>query len=77
MAGRAGVRLTLSKFLSNPPVETLNQVFTSFPKRINFQVNSQPGQLSRSADVIYIGNKFERLAQHPYRQKIVDLVKTK
>ena len=59
MAGRAGVRLTLSKFLSNPPVETLNQVFTSFPKRINFQVNSQPGQLSRSAVVIYIESETE------------------
>jgi hypothetical protein len=31
--------------------DTLNQVFTSFPKRINYQVNSQPGQLSRSAVV--------------------------
>lgn len=54
MAGRTGVRDTLAKFLANPPIETLNQVFTSFPKRINFQVNSQPGQLTRSAVVIFI-----------------------
>lgn len=59
MAGRAGVRDTLANFLSNPPVEMLNQVFTSFPKRINFQVNSQPGQLSRSAVVIFIQSETE------------------
>jgi hypothetical protein len=63
MAGRVGVRDTLFKFLSNPQIETLNQVFTSFPKRINFQVNSQPGQLSRSAVVIFIESENEtRLA---------------
>ena len=54
MAGRVGVRETLFKFLSNPQIETLNQVLISFPKRINFQVNSQPGQLSRAAVVIFI-----------------------
>jgi hypothetical protein len=59
MAGRAGVRDTLYKFLYNPPVEGLNQVFTSFPKRINFQVNSQAGQLSRSAVVIFIQSETE------------------
>ena len=59
MAGRAGVRNTLANFLSNPPVELLNQVFTSFPKRINFQVNSQAGQLSRSAVVIFIQSETE------------------
>lgn len=59
MAGRVGVRNTLFNFISNPPIENLNQVFTSFPKRINFQVNSQPGQLSRSAVVIYIQSETE------------------
>ena len=49
MAGRTGVRATLSAFIANPPIETLNQVFTSFPKRLNFQVNSQPGQMNRLA----------------------------
>lgn len=63
MAGRTGVRDTLAKFLANPPIETLNQVFTSFPKRINFQINSQPGQLTRSACVIFIAAETEnRLA---------------
>lgn len=63
MAGRTGVRDTLAKFISNPPIPTLNQVFTSFPKRINFQVNAQPGQMTRSAVVIFIAAENEvRLA---------------
>jgi hypothetical protein len=63
MAGRTGVRSTLYTFLTTPPISTLNQVFTSFPKRINYQVNSQPGQLSRAAAVIFIQGESEtRLA---------------
>lgn len=63
MAGRTGVRETLAQFISNPPIETLNQVFQSFPKRINYQINSQPGQLSRCAVVVYIAAEREnRLA---------------
>jgi hypothetical protein len=63
LTGRAAVRNTLYNFLYNPPVTNLNQVFTSFPKRINFQVNSQPGQLSRSAVIIFIQSETEsRLA---------------
>ena len=63
MAGRVGVRDTLSAFISNPPIPNLNQVFTSFPKRINYQVNSQPGQLTRSAVVVFIATETEtRLA---------------
>jgi hypothetical protein len=63
MAGRTGIRSTLYTFLTTPPVTGLNQVFTSFPKRINFQVGSQPGQLSRAACVIYIQSENEnRLA---------------
>lgn len=54
MAGRTGVRATLASFISSPPITGLNQVFTSFPKRINYQVNSQPGQLSRAAVVVFI-----------------------
>lgn len=63
MAGRTGVRATLASFLSSPQITNLNQVFTSFPKRINYQVNSQPGQLSRAAVVIFIVSENEtRLA---------------
>lgn len=63
MAGRTGVRDTLAAFIANPPIETLNQVFTSFPKRINFQINAQPGQMTRSAVVVFIAAENEtRLA---------------
>ena len=63
MAGRTGVRATLASFLTTPQIATLNQVFTSFPKRINFQVNSTAGQLSRAAVVVFIQSENEtRLA---------------
>jgi hypothetical protein len=63
MAGRVGVRATLSTFLINGNITGLNQVFTSFPKRINFQVNSTAGQLSRAAAVVFIASEREnRLA---------------
>jgi hypothetical protein len=63
VAGRTGVRATLYNWLATGNITTLNQIFTSFPKRINFQVNSQAGQLSRSAVVIFIQSEREtRLA---------------
>jgi hypothetical protein len=63
MAGRTGVRATLYNWLSTGNITGLNQVFTSFPKRINYQVNSQAGQLSRAAVVIFIQSEREnRLA---------------
>jgi hypothetical protein len=53
----------LASFLATPQITTLNQVFTSFPKRINFQVNSVAGQLSRAAVVVFIQSENEtRLA---------------
>ena len=60
MAGRTGVRATLYNWLATGNITNLNQIFTSFPKRIDFQVNSQPGQLSRSAVVIFIQNEREK-----------------
>jgi len=54
MAGRVGVRQTLYTFLANPPITGLNVIHTSFPKRIQFQENAQPGQLSRAQAVIFI-----------------------
>ena len=63
MAGRTGVRATLYNWLNTGGITGLNQIFTSFPKRINYQVNSQPGQLSRAAVVIFIQSENEtRLA---------------
>lgn len=59
MAGRTGVRATLYNWLNTGNITGLNQIFTSFPKRINYQVNSQPGQLSRAAVVIFIQSERE------------------
>ena len=60
MAGRFGVRTTLYNYLKNANISTLNQIFTSFPKRINYQVNATAGQLSRSALVIFIQSEREK-----------------
>ena len=60
MAGRTGVRATLYTYLKNANISTLNQIFTSFPKRINYQVNATAGQLSRSAVVIFIQSEREK-----------------
>jgi len=61
--GRANLRSTLYNYLTGANIATLNQVFTSFPKRINFQVNATAGQLSRAAAVIFIQSEREtRLA---------------
>ena len=63
LTGRAAVRSTLANFIGNPPVQGINQIFTSFPKRIDFQVNALPSQLSRCAAVIHIDSEREnRLA---------------
>lgn len=59
MAGRTGVRATLYNWLNTGSITGLNQIFTSFPKRINYQVNSTAGQLSRAAVVIFIQNERE------------------
>ena len=61
--GRVQLRSTLYSYLVGAGIDSLNQVFTSFPKRINYQVNALPGQLSRAAAVIFIQSEREtRLA---------------
>jgi hypothetical protein len=63
LTGRAAVRSTLATFIGQPNVDGINQVFTAFPKRIDFQVNALPSQLSRCAAVIHIDSEREnRLA---------------
>jgi hypothetical protein len=63
LTGRSAVRAQLSSFLLNPPIANLNQVMPSFPKFINYEVNSEPGQMTRAAGVIYIADEYEtRLA---------------
>jgi hypothetical protein len=57
--GRAQVRQTLYNFIEPPQVDGINQVFTSLPKRIDFQVNALPNQQSRVAAVIFIESETE------------------
>jgi len=59
VVGRAQVRSTLAALIAPPAVDGIQQVFTSFPKRINFQVNALPGEENRCAAVIFIENETE------------------
>lgn len=60
MAGsRAEVRAAVSSWIADGKIANLNQVWTSFPKRIDFQVNSTPGQLMRAAGVVFIADESE------------------
>lgn len=60
---RRVVREAVQSWIASAQIDTLNQVFTSFPKRINFQVNSFPGQNSRAAAVVFIeGEEEQRIA---------------
>lgn len=59
MVGRAQVRSTLAAFIDPPAVDGINQVFTSFPKRINFQENALAGEKNRCAAVIFIETETE------------------
>ena len=56
---RRQVRDNVVRWVGEAQIDTLNQVFTSFPKRINFQVNSFPGQVSRAAAVVFIESEGE------------------
>lgn len=57
--GRTQVRSTLATFIQPPAVGGINQVFTSFPKRIDFQKNSLAGERNRCAAVIFIETENE------------------
>lgn len=57
--GRAQVRSALATYLAPPTIPGINQVFTSFPKRIDFQINALPSQLNRCAAVVFIENETE------------------
>jgi hypothetical protein len=59
LTGRSAVRDTLFNWIETGNIQNLNQFFFSFPKRIQFQVNSRPGQLSRAAAVIFIQSETE------------------
>lgn len=56
---RATVREAVRNWIASAQIDTLNQTLSSFPKRINFQENSFPGQVSRAAAVVFIENEQE------------------
>ena len=56
---RAQVRTKVASWIAANPPTNLNQVFTSFPKRINFQQNSTAGQMTRAALVVHIMSEDE------------------
>lgn len=56
---RSSIRKQIAYYLRNQTVKDLNQVFTTFPNRINFQENASAGQMSRAAGVIFIERESE------------------
>jgi hypothetical protein len=58
--GRKVVREAVQSWIASAQIDTLNQTFPSFPKRIDFQVNSFPGQNSRAAAVVFIESEDEQ-----------------
>jgi hypothetical protein len=56
---RQEVRNAVGNWIAQANITNLNQIFTAFPKRINFQQNSAPGQLTRAAGVVYINSEIE------------------
>jgi hypothetical protein len=57
---RKVVREAVQSWIASAQINTLNQTFTSFPKRIDFQTNSFPGQSSRAAAVVFIESEDEQ-----------------
>ena len=56
---RAEVRDAVGTWIAGAGIPHLNQVFTSFPKRINFQANSTVGEITRAAGVVFIQGEDE------------------
>jgi hypothetical protein len=59
VVGRTQVRQTLASFIAPPSISGINQVFTTMPKRINFQDNALPSQINRCVAVIFIESEAE------------------
>lgn len=51
---RSEVRSTVGSWIAGANIAHLNQIFTSHPKRINFQANSTAGEMTRAAGVVFI-----------------------
>ena len=56
---RQEVRSAVATWVAGANIPNLNQVFTSFPKRINFQENAAAGTANRAAGVVFIAGETE------------------
>ena len=56
---RQQVRQAVASWVASESIPHLNQIFTSHPKRINFQANSIAGELTRAAGVVFIRDESE------------------
>ena len=56
---RAQVRSAVGDWVAGANISHLNQIYTSFPKRINFQANSTAGEITRAAGVVFIRSEQE------------------
>ena len=56
---RQEVRNAVGNWVAQATIPNLNQIFTSFPKRINFEQNAAPGQMTRAAGVVFINAENE------------------
>lgn len=56
---RSAVRQQIANYLAEGQIKDLNLIFTSFPKRIQFQQNAKAGQMSRAACVIFFSREDE------------------
>ncbi len=54
---RSQVRLAVGEWIADAAIPNLNQIFKAHPKRINFQENSTPGQMTRAAGLVFISDE--------------------
>jgi len=57
---RSQVREAVGTWIAGASIAHLNQIFTSHPKRINFQANSTAGEITRAAGLVYISGETEQ-----------------
>jgi hypothetical protein len=56
---RQEVRQAVGDWVAAASIPHLNQIYTSHPKRINFEANSTAGEMTRAAGVVFISNETE------------------
>lgn len=54
---RSQVRTAVGTWIADAAIPNLNQIFTSHPKRINFQANATAGQMTRAAGLVFISDE--------------------